>query len=80
MPKGTFSYFTLKDLMLRLQEECEKSGRTSPSRPTLYNMEKRGIWKATSYGSNGWRKFTKEGLEKAVKAISTDILIDYSPR
>jgi len=80
MPKGTFPFYTLKDLMLRLQEACEKSGRTPPSRPTLYRMEKRDVWEATSYGPNGWRKFSKEGLEKAVRAISADILIGYSPR
>ena len=78
MPKGAYTFLTIKDLMRRLGEECKRTGQTPPSRPTLYRMEKQGIWRPTSYGANGWRKFTKEDLEIAVRAISKESLVDYS--
>lgn len=77
MSKGVYSYLTLRNLMARLEEECNKVGRTPPSRPTLYRLEDRKVWRATSVGANRWRKFSREDLEIAVEAILKDCLIEY---
>lgn len=92
MPKGSFPYLTMKDLMNGLQDEWDiAKGKgiipkrlTPPSRPTLYHIEDSEanrksnevdgkniplIWKASSCGANGWRRFNTKDLDTAIEAI-----------
>lgn len=69
MPKGRFPFLTVRDLQDRLTSDFEKVGRKPPSRPTLYRLEERGVWKATKAGANNWRMFSEEDLNQSAQNI-----------
>lgn len=75
MPKGIFPFLTVKDLQNRLIPYFEKVGRKAPSRPTLYRLEGRGIWKPTKSGANNWRIFNDIDLDKAVDSVLKEYAI-----
>jgi len=75
MPKGMFPFLTVKDLQNRLSLYFEKVGRKAPSRPTLYRLEEKGVWKPTKSGANNWRIFNDADLEVAVQSILKEYAI-----
>jgi len=80
MAKGQFPFLTMKDLMIRLKVEWDKKREAgeigeenkAPTRPTLYRMEKRGVWKPLRISSGGWRAFDSATLEEAIQNILKD--------
>ena len=75
MPKGMFPFLTVKDLQQRLVPYFDKVGRKAPSRPTLYRLEEKGVWKPTKEGANHWRIFNDTDIEVAVQSILKEYAI-----
>lgn len=84
MPKGQFPFLTIKDLLVRLQEEWDiaikkgvmPEGKKAPSRPTLYRLQERGVWTPSKVGDTRWRILNKTDFDIAIKNIKAEYGID----